>query len=119
MKKVRVPPPVYERWAFSESELAAPAECKGHDELVAYVDLDDDWEGVEGQGVVVYRNGEVSNRFDDGTAGVPKELAELANEVESLVHPDGEETAAWRDVETDKDGNFVQFLPNPLDLPKP
>lgn len=99
-----------ERWAFSESELANPAKCKSNDELVAYVDLDDDWEGVERHGVVVYRNGEVSNRFDDGTAGLPKGLAELAGDVESLLHPDGEETAEWKNIEVDNEGNFVKFL---------
>lgn len=99
-----------ERWAFSESELANPAKCKSDDELVAYVDLDDDWGGVEGQGVVVYRNGKVSDRFDDGTVGLPKGLAELAGDVESLLHPDGEETAAWKNVETNDQGDFVRFL---------
>lgn len=99
-----------ERWAFSESELANPAGCKGYDELVAYVHLDDNWGGVEGHGVVVYRNGEISNRFDDGTAGIPDGLAELANDVESLLHPDGEDTAEWRDVEVEGEGDFVRFV---------
>ncbi len=108
-----------EHWAFSESELTDPSKCKSNDELVACIDLDDDWEGVEGHGIVVYRNGEVSNHFADGTAGLPIGLAELANGIESLLHPNGEDTAAWKNVEADKDGTFVQFLPNPLDLPKP
>lgn len=99
-----------ERWAFSQSELADPAECKGYDELVAYIDVDDDGDGAESIGIVVCRDGTVSNRFDDGTAGVPKEFAELANECESLLHPDGEDTAAWKDVEADAEGNFVRFL---------
>jgi hypothetical protein len=99
-----------ERWAFSESELANPGECKSDDELVAYIDLDDDWEGVEGHGVVVYRNGKVSNRFADGTAGLPEGLAELANNIESLLHPDGEDTAAWKNVEVGDQGNFARFL---------
>jgi len=114
LKKVEVPS-VCERWAFSAGDLAAPAKCKGYDELVAYIDLDDDWEGVERHGIVVYRNGEVSNCFDDGTAGVPKELAELADKVESLLHPDGEETAVWKNVETDRHGNFIHFS---LDFPE-
>jgi hypothetical protein len=103
-------PPRKERWAFSQSELADPAACKGDDELVAYVDLDDDWDGVEGHSVIVYRNGKVSNRFSDGTAGVPRELAKLADNVESLLHPDGEETAEWRDVRVDDNGNFLRFV---------
>lgn len=103
-------PPREERWAFSQSELNSPAACKGDNELVAYVDLDDDWDGVEGYSIIVYRNGKVSNRFSDGTVGMPRELANLANDVESLLHPDGEETAEWRDVTVDKDGNFLRFV---------
>jgi hypothetical protein len=101
--------PRKERWAFSQSELAQPVKCNGYDELVAYVHVDDDWDSVESFGIIVYRNGEVSNRFDDGTAGVPKELVELADCEESLLHPDGEETAKWRDVMADGDGNFLDF----------
>ncbi len=100
----------FERWAFSQSELAKPVKCNGYDELVAYVHVDDDWDSVENFGIIVYRNGEVSNRFDDGTAGVPKELVELADDEESLLHSDGEETAEWRDVEADGDGNFLRFV---------
>jgi len=102
--------PRKERWAFSQSELADPSACTGYDELVAIIDIDDDGDGVDSFGIIVYRNGEVSNRFDDGTAGVPKEFAELADECESLVHPDGEETAEWKDVEADAEGNFVRFI---------
>ena len=37
-----------EHWAFSESELTDPSKCKSNDELVACIDLDDDWEGEKG-----------------------------------------------------------------------
>lgn len=99
-----------QRWAFTESELANPAECKGDDELVAYVYTDTEFKETESYGIVVYRNGKVSNRFDDGTAGVPRGLVDLANDCESLLHPDGEETSVWKDVEADDQGNFVRFL---------
>lgn len=115
MRKVKVLPPVYERWAFSESELANPAKCESHDELVAYVDFDNGYGGTDGQQVIVYRNGRASNRYADGTAGVPEALALLAEQEETLLHTDGRDTAAWRDVETNKAGTFVQFI---LDLPK-
>lgn len=98
-----------ERWAFSQSERDNPADCRGRDELLAHLDIDDGFDGIEGIGIIVYRNGEVSNRFSDGTAGVPKALADLANDEETLLHSDGEETAVWADVEVDEDGNFVQF----------
>lgn len=99
-----------ERWAFSESELANPSECKGYDELVAYVDFDDGFGGTKGVQIVVYRDGRSSNRYADGTAGISEGLAVLAELTESLLHPNGEDTEAWRDVETDKAGNFIQFL---------
>lgn len=119
MEKVPIPPPVYERWAFSESELADPSKCKSDDELVAYVDLDDGYGGTDGQQIIVYRNGRASNRYADGTAGVPEALALLAEEQETLLHTNGEDTFDWRDVETNKTGAFVQFLPMLFDLPKP
>ncbi len=118
MGKVKVEAPVYERWAFSESELADPSKCNGFDELVAYIDIDDEYEGTDGQQILVYRNGRATNRYANGTVGVPEALALLAEVVESLLHDDGGDTAGWRDVETDKAGAFIQFLPNPLDLPK-
>jgi len=109
-RKPKPEPPRIERWAFSQSELANPAKCKGYDELLALVDIDDDWDGIETYEITVYRDGTVSNRFGDGTAGVPKELAALANDVESLLHPDGEETAEWKNVEVDREGNFLRFV---------
>ena len=99
-----------ERWAFSESELADPTECKSDDELVAYIDLDDGYEGTDGQQIIVYRNGRATNRYADGTVGVSEALALLAEEEESLLHDNGEDTAGWRDVETNKTGNFIRFL---------
>lgn len=102
--------PRKERWAFSRSELADPAACASDDELMAYVDYDGGYGRTEGVEIIVYRNGEVSNRFGDGTAGLLPELAELAGEVEELLHPDGETTDAWRDCEVGEKGNFVKFL---------
>ncbi len=100
---------VQQRWAFSESELARPHECNAYDELIG--DLPYEFceeEGIEG-GVIVYRNGEVSNRWDDETAGVPAEVAELADECETLYHPESNETSdVWADVLCDRDtGKFL------------
>lgn len=102
-----------ERWAFSQDELADPASCKSDDELVAYVDYDDGHRGIEGASIIVYRNGEVSNRYSDGTAGVIKELAELADGEETLLHPDGEMTVAWCDCDVGEDGEFLRFSDQP------
>lgn len=94
-----------ERWAFCESELADPAKCNTYDELTtSVIDPDNPGEHLE-QGVIVYRNGEVSNRWDDGTVGIPADVTELAAEEETLYHPDLDEyTDVWADVLTDDSG---------------
>ena len=98
-----------ERWAFSEKELADPYACHSHDELLASVPNPDDPEKSLEQGIIVYRNGTVSNRWEDGTVGVPAEVAELANDEETLYHPDDELTEAWRDVCVGDDGSFLAW----------
>lgn len=107
-----------ERWAFSDAEFANPHKCKSDDELVAYVDYDDEFEGTDGQQVVVYRDGRVSNRFADGTAGVPEGMAIAAEAEESLLHPDGEDTSVWRDVVVGDSGEFLCFLRQEFDFPE-
>jgi len=90
-----------ERWAFSESELADPAACNAYDELIAIVP---DCE----LGIIVCRNGEVSNRWEDGAVGVPADVAEAANADESLYHPDLDTYAdVWADVFVDADGAWL------------
>ena len=97
-------PAKQERWAFSEGEIALPFNCNGFDVLVAYPPECE-------LGVIVYRNGTVSNFWADGTCGIPIAVGELAGECESLYHPDsGEETSVWRDVLTDADGNLRRLL---------
>jgi hypothetical protein len=98
-----------ERWAFSESELADPYACNSYDELLVSVpDPSDPKKSLE-QGIIIYRNGTVSNRWEDGTAGVPAEVVELANEEETLYHPDDDLTEEWRDVCVDDNGNFAAW----------
>lgn len=88
-----------ERWAFTDAELREPAACRGDDELIA------DW------GIIVYRNGAVSNRYADGTAGIDPDLRDLAGADESPLHPgSGDYADNWRDVETDGAAGFVRFL---------
>jgi len=99
-----------ERWAFSDAEFADPHKCKSHDELMACIDYDDGFDGTDGQQVIVYRNGKVSNRYADGTTGVPEGLAIAAEAEESLLHPDGEDTSVWKDVVVGSSGEFLCFL---------
>lgn len=103
--------PYKERWAFSRGELADPAACTAYDDLIALVDVYDDYDCIiDTHEIIVSRNGEVSNRWGDGTVGVPPEIAELAAEVETLLHPDGDVADVWRDCEADADGKFIRFL---------
>ena len=97
-----------ERWAFSESELAAPTQCSANDDLVGEVPYEYAEENGIECGIIVYRNGRVSNRWDDGTVGVPTEAAELARECETLYHPNtNETTAVWADVFVDIYGDWL------------
>ena len=99
-----------QRWAFSEEELAQPFACNGWDELIAEARNPNTGEHLE-LGVVVYRNGLVSNRWEDGTAGVPAIVRELANEEDTLYHPTtGEQIDIWCNVEADEEGNLVRLL---------
>lgn len=88
-----------ERWIFCESELANPAACTGYDEFVTTVsDPDNGLETLE-LGVIVYRNGTISSRWEDGTVGLPPEVVELAEAEEEYYSPDLDEPAdVWADV---------------------
>jgi len=100
-----------ERWAFSIDELENPSQCHGNDELVAYIDIDDEvGDGVISFGIIVLRNGKVTNRFDDGAIGMPDEFIKFARHYETLLHHDGYETHEWRNVEIDNSGNFTGFV---------
>lgn len=87
-----------ERWVFTDAELAVKGlNCKGDDEFVATV------EDVV-HGVIVQRDGSVTNRWEDGVLGVPKKIVELADDVESLVASNGEVADNWLSVEVNDDG---------------
>lgn len=91
-----------ERWIFTREELNVPESCHGLDEFIA---LPADSQ----QGVIVNRNGTVTNRWEDGTAGVPELLRRSADEVDTLVSIDGIQGVSWRDVFTDENGSFVDW----------
>jgi hypothetical protein len=112
-----------ERWCFSSADLQQPENCHSYDELVANVITGEggasrsvEFDNEEQTDVIVYRNGIVTNKFDDGTIGVPKEIQKLADDVEELVNPRGntDETAfcnVWRNVWTDETGVFLGWAP--------
>jgi len=89
-----------ERWALSETEFLAPAGLCSHDELIATLP------GLN-SGIIVDRCGNPTNRWEDGTKGVPEYDANLASEADCLYHPKtDEETAIWLDVEVRANGDF-------------
>lgn len=92
-----------ERWAFMKDELDKLPQCRGDDEFVAYPPECE-------IGVIVYRNGNVSNRWADGTVGLSPELVEAAFE-EETVFRDREEFECWRNVGLDENDLPIAFMP--------
>jgi len=94
-----------ERWIFTAKEIAHPENCKGNDIFISPPPGEYELE----MGVQIQRNGVVTNRWGDGTVGVPQWIQDLASAEETLSLPDGTETAdVWQDVVT-KDGKFVSW----------
>jgi sulfur carrier protein ThiS len=99
-----------ERWVFTQSEIDrlgryTTFKPTAYDEFIA---------AVEGQeiGVIVYRNGEVSNRWADGIKGVPQDVAEQTDAEETLYALAGCECAdVWLDVTTDPQGDLLAVSP--------
>lgn len=91
-----------ERWAFSASEI--PERCNSNDELHASVGSYD---------VLVKRNGEITNRYADGTIGVTSTDQVEASACEDYAHPVGhgrfEGTETFADVICDEEGRFLRF----------
>ena len=99
-----------ERWCFTAHEFEHPEDCFGEDPFVAV---------TEETGVIVLRNGTVTNMWEDGTAGVPDTVQQEADHVEELAKPvyygnnravngEDEYTEGWRDVWV-KDGRFLRW----------
>lgn len=104
-----------ERWCFTPYELKNPHHCKSKDTFVAEV-------GAQ-VGVIVRRNGKVTNYWEDGTSGVTRDVAASAEMEEELRKPvywgnnlpqnDEDEYASdWRTVLVMPDGRFLKFAPD-------
>jgi len=112
-----------ELWAFTDYELATDAykNARRDDEFFATVRLDDSTEDRDESNVIVLRNGEVTDRFTDGTVGVPDQVKRLAAGEETLfrlwqpdkAEPgyDDEVAERWRYVLVDDNGGFMRFAP--------
>ena len=101
-----------ERWVFTQAELDTMDKptprylLRSDDEFLATVP---DCELP----VLVCRNGTVTNRWSDGTAGVSDEIKELADHEETLYDANTKKIAdTWQDVVVDGNGVFVGFLRN-------
>jgi len=119
-----------ERWVFTETEIRqlAMTPQSQRDTLPKFNSLDeflcalpeisdeddksdeDDnkWEQTP---LIAYRNSSLSNRWADGTVGIPDELRELADDVQTYSTLDGGDYATvWLDVACDSQGNLVELL---------
>ena len=104
----KLPARITARWVFTDQELSTPQLCRAEDEFFAFPTLD----GGE-NGVIVYRDGRVTNRFADGTAGVPDEIYQAAGDCTTLISSENQMADNWQDVYTDEDGNFVDWTGRP------
>lgn len=100
-----------ERWAFTDWELMHPGECNSADDFFVSV------EGCE-LAVVVSRNGNVTNRWEDGTVGVPDHVRQEADREETLWKPSwlrndvswDSDADHWYDVYVNSSGHFMGFV---------
>ena len=105
-----------EQWVFTDYELKHPEQCKSEDIFVVDISesiLEEEGFGEDMAEVQVYRNGTVTNRFGDGTVGVPRKVMDLAEDEETLYAAfdnSYDEAYTWRNVEVDAEGNFISFV---------
>lgn len=98
-----------ERWWMTRREHAdrtLTEQARGDDEFLVFPSDED---GQTELGIVVYRDGRVSNRWGDGTVGVPDRWVELANAEETMVTFAGDDDGGWHDVLVDTEGRFVDW----------
>ena len=105
--KLRIYEKKVERWAVTRKQRVNPSKLRSDDELIAHpYGLTDDLMAEE-RGVIVLRNGTVTNRYGDGTRGVSKNAQRAAGNAESLFDEEaGEMTEFWIDVEVSNQGSF-------------
>jgi hypothetical protein len=94
-----------ERWAVSDKVKETDLEkMNSYDELFALVDGN--------EAVVVYRNGEVSNRYFDGTVGISQKDKAIAEHTDNVFEVIDDEVVecVWVDVEVDDSGNYIRLI---------
>lgn len=96
-----------QRWMFCNKELDNPEACNGYD--IMYLDTGTE-ERIQG-----FRNGDTTDRWEDGTAGVPLDVQEWAQEDEQPFNPEcGEYIDVWKEVWADEVGNFLGWGDRPF-----
>lgn len=101
------------RWIFTEQELLNPKQCRQSD---LFLVTDSNLPEV---GVFVFRDGKVTNKYGDGTRGVTKDHADIADSQETYHTIDRKDIADnWRDVRTTANGRFLKFALNTRNWPR-
>lgn len=88
------------------AERQNPEHARGDDEFLAFPSNED---GPTELGIIVHRDGRVTNRWGDGSVGVNQEWYTLAADEEALVNFGGDADGGWYDVLVDTQGNFVDW----------
>ena len=88
-----------ECWVFTQEDLVNPYACDRDDIFIA------NGPGLPEEGVFVQRNGEVTNLYGNGTAGVTDGHRELADGIGEYVL-DGKLADTWRRVMVNDRGRF-------------
>jgi hypothetical protein len=106
-----LPQRLEERWCFTEAEVLSfkvnpnlAHLCLRTNLCVAFVQ-----KHLQTYPILVYRNGKATNRWRDGTAGVPGWLQKRAEAEETLESFEGEVMDNWLNVYTDEAGNLLDF----------
>jgi hypothetical protein len=109
------------RWVFTDDEVkrlkAKDPEFKpvAYDEFIVILPQPiADLLGVE-MGIRVQRDGTITNRWWDGTVGVPAAVREEADAVEGYYTDDDDPQFVdrWLDIECDQEGNFLKLAKTP------
>jgi hypothetical protein len=106
-----------ERWCFTQHELKFPENCFREDPFVSYQNA----AGPDDLGVIVLRDGQITNMWGDGSGGVPEMVQnriDLSGELRKPVYyghnhaydESDEEVEDWVDVYVDEEGRFKAWV---------
>jgi len=102
-----------QRCCFTRAELKNLAGLSIYDKFIAEAYVPEDFDesvDIQSRLILVQRNGSVTNRYSDGTIGVPEEYQQLAEEDECPCTAEGTYADNWRNCEVDDFGNIITIL---------